>query len=764
MRVEWNIAALGGEKASKSPIDSATAAREVAAEGLLLHGQGKWYPGEQLPRWALGCYFRMTACRSGTTSNGSREAASTTGTDCRMPNASPDGWRSCSASAKAGSCRPSRTPGTTCGASARLPVNVDPLERQARRPGRTRSAGARVSARDRGGGRLGVAAARTSNAGCRRRRLMREERCFLLPGDSPIGFRLRSIRCPWADEEDLGGGSRARSVRAARAAASSAFRFRADRRKGARRRLRRRSLASSARRRVGDGVMSHGAVRRAARGIAARLHAAHAHSSRQYVELVAAIERTARDSRLPGANRGLPAADRSGPGALRGDARSRRARGQHPPARTSRELVAQHRPRSTPARASASRARSSSSTGARPAPAAATTSRSAAPPPTTARSCAGRICSRSLLAFAQHHPSLSYLFTGLFVGPTSQAPRIDEARHDALYELEIALPAASGHAGAAAAVAGRRALPPPARRRHRQHAPHRDLHRQAVRSPTAPAGGRGWSSFARSRCRRTPRWRSRSISSCGRSSRASGRAPYRAPLVRWGKCSTIGSSCRTSSGRTSKTCSRHASRPVTTARTTGSGRSSSSAFRCSAGRAGGDVELELRNAIEPWHVLGEEAPPAGTARYVDSSIERVEVRAFGLTEGATSSPCNGLRLPLHATGTAGKHVGGVRFRAWQPPSCSAADLGIHHPLHIEVVDSWRTRARRVHVPRGAPGRTSATDRPVNAAAAESRRIARFDHMGHVPGPFRGVADPAALDPPFTLDLRRDDRRRVRPGR
>ena len=167
------------------------------------------------------------------------------------------------------------------------------------------------------------------------------------------------------------------------------------------------------------------------------------------------------------------------------------------------------------------------------------------------------------------------------------------------------------------------------------------------------------------------------------------------------------------------------------------------------------MTIELRAALEPWHVLGEESAGGAQARYVDSSLERVEVKAFGMTEGRHLVTCNGWALPMHPTGTGSESVAGVRYRAWQPPSCLHPTIGIHGPLHFDVYDKWNHRAIlgcTYHVVH--PGGRANVDRPVNAAAAESRRIARFDRMGHMPGRFR-VAEPE-IDPhfPMTLDMRR----------
>jgi uncharacterized protein (DUF2126 family) len=187
----------------------------------------------------------------------------------------------------------------------------------------------------------------------------------------------------------------------------------------------------------------------------------------------------------------------------------------------------------------------------------------------------------------------------------------------------------------------------------------------------------------------------------------------------------------------------------------------------------GDLQIELRAATEPWHVLGEEATAGGTARYVDSSVERLQVKASGLTDTRYVVACNGRRVPLRSTGTRGEQVAGVRYRAWQPPSALHPAIGVHAPLTFDLIDTWNGRAVagcRYHVTH--PGGRSYEAFPVNAFEAESRRVSRFWAYGHTPGDLppppdlggylpkdapRPMAPPQAepdRDFPHTLDLRR----------
>ncbi len=166
------------------------------------------------------------------------------------------------------------------------------------------------------------------------------------------------------------------------------------------------------------------------------------------------------------------------------------------------------------------------------------------------------------------------------------------------------------------------------------------------------------------------------------------------------------------------------------------------------------IELEFRQAIEPWHVTGEETSAGGTARYVDSSLERLQVFANGMVDPRHVVTCNGRRVPLHPTGTNGQFVAGVRYRAWQPPNCLHPTIGTHVPLVFDLVDTWSGRSIggcTYHV--AHPGGRSYDNFPVNAYAAEGRRIARFFKFGHTPGPMAVGEEKIAKELPFTLDLR-----------
>ncbi len=360
----------------------------------------------------------------------------------------------------------------------------------------------------------------------------------------------------------------------------------------------------------------------------------------------------------------------------------------------------------------------------------------------------------SLLAFTQHHPSLSYLFTGLFVGPTSQAPRVDEARHDALYELEIALARAhelgEGTPPWTADALFRHLLVDVSGSTHRT-----EICIDKLFDPQTPYGRQGLVELRAFEMPPHVRMTVAQVALVRALVASFVRQPYRGALARWGSVLHDRFLLPTWLWRDFEEVLAHLDRaglplPAEAYRVF-------LELRCPvAGTTEiGDVRLELRNAIEPWHVLGEETTATGTSRFVDSSMERVELRVEGLVAERHAITVNGLGLPLRATGNAGEHVGGVRFRAWAPPHSLHPHLGIHHPLRFELLDRWGKRslgacAYHVWHPEGrafdAP--------PLTRFEAAARRAQRFTLEGPSPWPARARLVQPHPEAPYTLDLRR----------
>jgi len=751
---EWNTDALGPSKRRFAVDLFQRLQQKYGPAGLVHFGQGKWYPGEQLPRWSLNCFWRRDGeaiWQNPALIANEREPGHATAADtgpflieiAERLGVNPQWvfpafedvfyylWR-----------------------ERQLPVNVDPFDSRLEDP-LERARLARIFSQGLDtvvGHILPIGKDPSGQSWQSSPWFERSARCYLVPGDSPLGYRLPLDSLPWVKSADYPWlhqpdpqqrftpllGAAAIRQQVARRSLAEATPITPPQTGESARTITRTALCAEVR----NGILY--------------LFMPPTDSLEDYLALVGAIEATAASRRCPVLLEGYPPPQdprlnhfsiTPDPGVIEVNIH---------PAGSWDELVERTTHLYEQARLSRLATEKFMKDGRHVGTGGGNHFVLGGATPLDSPWLRRPDLLKSMIAYWHNHPSLSYLFSGLFIGPTSQAPRVDEARNDALYELEVAFsqfpPAGQECPPWLVDRLLRNLLVDVSGNTHRA-----EFCIDKLYSPEGPAGRLG---LLEMRAFEMPPHAQMSLAQQLLLRALIARfwqTPYEpARLARWGtelhdrfllpwfveqdfadvvtELNDAGYQVETG------WFAPH--------------------FEFRFPKAGDftvkGIELELRHALEPWHVLGEQNAPGGTARYVDSSLERLQVKVSGLAPDRYGLTCNGKRVPLTSTGRVGEYIGAVRYRAWQPPSCLHPTIRVHAPLTFDLIDSWMNRSLggcQYHVQH--PGGTNPDAFPVNAFEAESRRLARFFRMGHTPGtcPIPAPSNPSA-EHPYTLDLRR----------
>jgi uncharacterized protein (DUF2126 family) len=751
---EWNYTAMSEKKLELSAALLVRLRQRFAPGGMLHYGQGKWYPGEPLPRWALSCFWRKDGVPVWDEANdpGPGEPARTH-EDARrfaeelaqflglsieyvMP-AYDDPWR-------------------IIRDESALPVNVDPMTEDTSTETARRRLGDRITA-GLGSPRGYVLPLKPAARGKATNAThwltspwpLRRDKIFLIEGDSPLGYRLPLASLPeMLPEEDEA------------QIAQDPFERRSA--LGRRKPSRQATGTKHAKSRKVEGGEPREVIKQAldveVRNGALYVFLPPVSILEDFISLVGAIESTVQALGMRVRLEGYPPPDdpRLGRFAITPDPGVIEVN-IHP---ASNWAELKHHVETLYEEAHQTRLVTEKfmldgrHTGTGGGNHVTLGGPSAADSPLLRRP----DVLRSLVTYWQNHPALSYLFSGLFVGPTSQAPRVDEARDDTLYELEIAFEQFD--------------------RQFRIGEPNEqpwqvdrilrnflvdltgNTHRAefSIDKLYAPGTATGRLGLLEFRAFEMPPHARMSLLQTLLLRAMVARfwsKPYQERLVHWGTRlhdefmlpHFVAQDMR------------HAVDDLNHAGYAFRFEWFAPFYEFRFPRYGHvtyeGVDIELRQAIEPWHVLGEQTAQAGTSRYVDSSVERLQVKAQRLNDQRYVITCNGRPLPMTATGRAGEYVAGVRFRAWNPSNALHPTIKVHAPLVFDLVDTWNGRSLggcTYHV--SHPGGRNYATFPVNALEAEARRTARFQAMGHTPGEM--VVHGEARNPqfPLTLDLRR----------